>query len=229
MSRYRRVQVSTYTDDKFLQLTPVRPSGQSLWLYLLTGRHTTAIPGLSAVGLFSLAEQLRWPLKDVKRHWREIESRDMGKADWEAPCIWLPNAPRYNKPESPNVVKAWAAALREIPACDLRSEAIAFLQVFTEGLGYGFGQAFREGFAKAFHQDLPQDLAYTGSGVQEQEVLPPNPPLRGGPRFTRRELASATDVYRRAFGSKCQHEPACPNSTACIHAIAERQRELVPA
>lgn len=150
MSRYRRVEVSTYTDEKFLKLSPVRPSGQSLWLYLLTGKHTTAIPGLSGHGLGSLSEQLKWPLKDVRKHWEEIERLKMGTADWSAPCIWLPKAIRYNEPESPNVVRGWEKHAKDIPACSLKDSALASLQAYCEGRSEAYLKAFRDAFGVSF-------------------------------------------------------------------------------
>jgi hypothetical protein len=182
--RYRKVEVSTYSDEKFLQLTPVKPSGQSLWFYLLTGKHTTAIPGLSGLGLLTLAEQLRWPLPMLKKHWLEIERLGMGKADWDAPCIWLPKAHLYNEPESPNVVRAWMKALKEIPACRLRDEAVSALKAYTEGRGEAFAEAFEEPFPQPSRETFPQAFAQsgtgTGAGTRTGRTTPPNPPLPRG-------------------------------------------------
>ncbi len=233
MSRYRRVKVATYTDEKFLGLTPQRPSGQTLWIYLLTGRHTTVIPGLSAAGLFTLAEHLKWPLPVLKRHWQEIERAGMAKADWSAPCIWLPNAILHNEPENPNVLQGWGKHVSEIPACELRDAALVELREYARGKGNAFASAFAKGFGKFFREGFQDSFRETGTGVQEQEV-PPNPPVPGGPVISRREWREAVDErtqVAKATGRACPHEPGCASADDCVreYAIAARERRVIPA
>ena len=43
-NRYRKIEVRMWGDEKFRMLSPLPPSGQSLWLFLLTGPHTGPIP-----------------------------------------------------------------------------------------------------------------------------------------------------------------------------------------
>src|SRR4051812_43704971 len=40
----------------YMSLSKPQPNGQTLWVYLLTGAHPTAVPGLSTVGAAALAE-----------------------------------------------------------------------------------------------------------------------------------------------------------------------------
>jgi hypothetical protein len=40
MSRYRKIEVRTWSDEKFRELSAIPPSGQGLWFFLLTGPHT---------------------------------------------------------------------------------------------------------------------------------------------------------------------------------------------
>jgi len=47
-----------WADEKFGELSALAPSGQALWLYLLTGPHTASIPGLYRVSVLSLSDQL---------------------------------------------------------------------------------------------------------------------------------------------------------------------------
>ena len=60
MSRYRKIEVKTWSDEQFRQLSPMPPSGQGLWFFLLTGPHTGPIPGLFRAGRAALAEELGW-------------------------------------------------------------------------------------------------------------------------------------------------------------------------
>ncbi|MCE4343948.1 hypothetical protein ABQW67_19700 [Xanthomonas hortorum] len=62
-SRYRKVEVRTWGDEKFRALSPMPPSGQGLWLYLITGPHTGPIPGLFRAGRAAMAEELEWEME----------------------------------------------------------------------------------------------------------------------------------------------------------------------
>ena len=85
---------------------PPAPCGQSLFVYLLTGPHTTNIPGLFSAGEAGLAEALGWPLKGFREAFGEACRKPLVKADWKARLCWIPNAIKFNKPESPNVVRS---------------------------------------------------------------------------------------------------------------------------
>ena len=80
VGRYRKVEVRTWGDEKFRKLSPMLPSGQGLWLYLMTGPHTTAIPGLSRVGRAALAEELGWTQEAFDKAFAEVFEQDMAKA-----------------------------------------------------------------------------------------------------------------------------------------------------
>jgi hypothetical protein len=154
LGRYRKVYVRVWGDEGFRSLSKPQPNGQTLWLYLLTGEHTGALPGLFRAGEAQLAEALGWSLKAFREAFREVFQKGMAKADWEARLVFLPKASVYNPPESPNVVKAWRAAFDELPECPLKHAAFLHLKGFLEG--------FHEGFAKAWGKPLPNQ-------EQEQE------------------------------------------------------------
>lgn len=142
MSRYRKVEVSTYGDEKFRKLSPMPPCGQGLWLYLITGPHTTAIPGLFRAGRAGMAEELDWPLDSFDNAVQELLAQGMVKADFEHRVFWLPNAIKYNSPASPNVVTSWAAGLESIPECELKAEAMESIEAFLGMLNSSFLKAF---------------------------------------------------------------------------------------
>lgn len=164
--RYRRVSTRMHNDEKFRRLSRPKPNGQSLWGYLLYGPRTVIIPGLLPVGLGGIAEDLQWSLSATRRIWEEITGQEMARADWRAPLVWLPNALKYNPPQSPNVVRAWRRSFDEdLAPCALRLEAgrsaVAFLKN-TEALGEAFVKAFLEGSTKEtsralVNQDQDQD------------------------------------------------------------------------
>ena len=56
-SRYRKVEVRTWGDEKFRGLSAMPACGQGLWLYLITGPHTGPIPGLFRAGRAGMARK----------------------------------------------------------------------------------------------------------------------------------------------------------------------------
>lgn len=144
MSRYRKIEVRTWSDEKFRELSAIPPSGQGLWFFLLTGPHTTAIPGLFRAGRAAMAEELNWEQEAFDEAFREVSDQGMAKADFKAKLVWLPKAIQHNKPESPNVVRGWRVELDLLPECDLKREAIEGIREALEIAGSSYVEAFDE-------------------------------------------------------------------------------------
>lgn len=142
MSRYRKVEVKTYGDAKFRKLSPIPPCGQGLWIYLLTGPHTTSVPGLFRAGRAALAEALGWSQEAFDKAFEEVFQLGMAKADWGNRVVWLPNGIKHNEPASPNVVKSWATELDLIPECELKVEGIAGIASALSAMNPAFSEAF---------------------------------------------------------------------------------------
>jgi hypothetical protein len=198
MARYRKLDLRTWNDKKFRALSPLPPSGQSLWLYLVLGPHTTSIPGLFEASENSMADRLGWSLKAFREAFREASSKALAKADWEARLVWLPKAPEYNRPESPNVVISWGAAFDELPECPIKWQAHQSLKAFTEGLGEAFSKAFAKAIPKAMpnqeqEQEQEQDREGNGlNGHSREKTSKPKPSKRAPTDFTPdREFALA--------------------------------------
>ena len=141
---YRKIYRRMWGDAKFRSLSPMPPSGQGLWLWLLTGPFTEVIPGVLSVGEMAMAERLRWPVKGFREAFREVSGKGLVKADFEAPLLWIPNAIHYNGPANPNVVKSWEQAWDALPECELKLQCFRALEDFLEGKSKGFREAFRE-------------------------------------------------------------------------------------
>ena len=146
--RYRKVEVRTWGDEKFRALTPIPPCGQGLWLYLITGPHTGPIPGLFRAGRAGMAEDLNWELEAFDEAFGEAFAQGMVEADFKARVVWVPNAIKHNRPESPNVVRSWSSEFDLIPECDLKRKAYESLKASIHALGEAFAKAFDESFAK---------------------------------------------------------------------------------
>lgn len=169
MARYKKIHVRMYGDAKFRSLSRPQPNGQSLWIYLLTGPHTTTIPGLSTIGEAAIAESLEWPLKGFREAFREVSAKGLVEADWKARVLWVPNACEYNPPESANVVKSWGKVWPEIPECALKTVAHERLKAFCEGLGKGYAEAYAQSCLT-----LPAHPSPNQEQEQEQDIELPN-------------------------------------------------------
>jgi len=168
--RYRKISPRIWGDERFRALSAPRPNAQTLWIYLLTGPHTTLIPGLFSAGEAGLAEALGWPLKSFRGAFQELHCQGMAQADWQGRVVYLPKALKYNPPESPSVVKSWAGALDELPECQLKHQAIEAFRVWLAGCGAAWVAAWLSALFKssddpAPHQEQEQE--------QEQERRAP--------------------------------------------------------
>ena len=164
MGRYRKIDVKMYGDEKFCALTAAPPNAQTLWVYLLTGPHTTNLPGLCVSGEAAMSEALGWPLEAFREAFREASLKGMVRADWKARVLWLPNAVKYNRPESPNVIIGWRKSWDEIPECELKQIALSSIRDEVCRMSRKFVEAFRKAFPEAFHKAFRE-----GSPNQEQE------------------------------------------------------------
>src|SRR2546427_3847788 len=57
MARYRKIDTRMWGDCRFRELSSPSPSAKYLWMFLLTGPHTSNIPGLSRGGEMRLKAQ----------------------------------------------------------------------------------------------------------------------------------------------------------------------------
>lgn len=130
---YRKVSLRMWSDEKFVGLSPMKPSAQGLWFYMLTGKRTTAIPGLLTVGVMGLAEDLHWPLAATRKCLDEIVKSGMAVVDPVANLIWLPNAIHHNCPANPSVVIGWKTLWRTLPEVPLRAKASAAMRQALAG------------------------------------------------------------------------------------------------
>lgn len=158
----------TWGDEKFRALSPIQPSGQALWLFLITGPHTGPIPGLFRAGRAAMSEELDWEVEAFDKAFAEVFAQGMVKADFKARVMWVPNAIKHNKPESPNVVRSWAAEFDLIPECVLKLEAFNALKGSIHALGEAYAKAFDETLGKASAKPFGKPSAKTMPN-QEQE------------------------------------------------------------
>ncbi|MBU9147355.1 hypothetical protein KTD26_33265 [Burkholderia multivorans] len=223
-NRFRKIEVRMWGDEKFRRLTPIPPCGQGLWIFLLTGPHTGPIPGLFRCGRAAMAEELDWDLEAFDEAFAEASREGIVKADWKAKVVWIPNAIKCNRPESPNVVRSWGAEWDLIPECDLKKEAYKTLQASICGLGEGFSRAFFESFGKASSKPSAKTCAnQEQEQEQEQEKTYPNPDGLG-------VASAADDPIPAAIEADLSHRRQKPSHPPCPHQqIIAAYHELLPA
>ncbi|WP_112602800.1 hypothetical protein ACK83U_12540 [Rhizobium sp. WW22] len=149
MSHYRKIDVHVWNDARFMSLSL---EGKLAWFNLLTHPMMTSLGAVRATP-DGLAAELAMGSEAFREGFREAlrDIIDKGMADYDpkANLIALPNFLKYNKPESPNVVKAWANAAEMLPECELKNLTIQRAVAYAEGLGKGFKEAVHQAFPKA--------------------------------------------------------------------------------
>ena len=166
---YRRLTVRMYGDQRFMRLSPLLPSGQALWMYLLTGPHTGPIPGVFVAGRAALAEALGWDAQAFQKAFAEVLSEGLAEFDEKTRMCFIPNAIHHNTPPNPNVVKSWRAPWLQLPECDLRGRIFDHLQSALSEVSDAFGKAFEETCGKPFENASPK-ASPKHMAKQEQEA-----------------------------------------------------------
>jgi hypothetical protein len=144
--RYRKVEARIWNDAKFQSLSEL---GKLVFLFLLTHPNLTMLGAMRAT-VPGLAAELGTEFEAFREAFDEGCRKGMVKHDAQASLVWMPNFLRYNKPESPNVVKSWPAAWELLPECRLKFELAQCVRNFVKGLTQAFQEAFAEAFAKGW-------------------------------------------------------------------------------
>lgn len=181
MSRYRKVAVAIWSDEK---VRGFNVDGKLAFVFVLTHPMMTSVGAMRAT-LSGLAAELGWPPRRLERALAPALQAKMIEVNGAAAYLCLPNFLKHNPPENPNVASAWGGVIRElVPECVERSALIRrcrdYLQASPKLL-----EAFDKGLAKAFTQPFAKGMA-----IQEQEQeqereqeeaspLPPNSSLVG--------------------------------------------------
>lgn len=188
---YRRINPRVHGSEDFLALSST-PSGRALWLFLLSCREMTRIPGVILAGPMALAESIEWEPADFERCLGEILGRGMAKMDRRARVLWLTHAHLQdeNRPENPNQILGWRTTWDLIPECDLKAEIWVALRDWMHG------GDFPESMLEAFDEACPEPRrnrsgngsrngSANGSRNQDQDT--------GAGTGSRREIARAPD------------------------------------
>jgi len=164
MSKYRKIDVRIWNDANFRDLSH---NAKLVFFLLLTHPNMTALGAMRST-LSGLSEELDMDSKAFREAFREAFLKGMVKHDAKACLIALPNFIKYNQPESPNVVKAWASSLDLLPECDLKNQVITLSANALKGYSKAFQEALPEAFRKTYPKSMPNQEQ---EQEQEQEQL----------------------------------------------------------
>jgi len=174
-SYFRKIDIRIWSDSKFVGLSAPQPNAQTLWNYLLTGPHTTGLPGLYVAGEAMLAEAIGWHVDDFRHCFLEIQESGMATADWRLRVVGIHNAIRYNMPQSPKVVKSWRTQFDSIPDCLVKRQYELALRHYLGTQSEAFLRAFDDfntpkgSFKNETHKP---------DTVDEDEVIPAKTPTK---------------------------------------------------
>ena len=161
MARFRKVDARMWNDAKVRELSE---RGKLVFLFAMTHPNLTMLGAMRAT-IPGLAAELPMDEEAFREAFRESLSKGMVKHDERASFLWLPNFLKYNKPESPNVVKAWPETFDLLPECTMKAQLFQHVKDFVRALSKGFQEAFKEAFAEDFAKIMPNQ-----EQEQEQEL-----------------------------------------------------------
>ena len=173
MTRYRKVNVMKWGDERFLDLSD---KAMLIFDLLLTCPQQTSLGAMRA-SVDSLASEFlsfpgvqrsRWSRSTFRKAFGEISDKEMVVVDKKAPLIWFPNFLKHNRPANPKVVKSWPTVLETLPECGTRTLIIKHILRYTKELGEAYVQAFKEAFRKLFGNDYLNSLETVGGTVSKQ-------------------------------------------------------------
>lgn len=152
MTEYRRVYTRIWNDKKFLALTD---DAQLIFFFLMTHPTQTALGAFRGTRA-GLAEEKRWPLDRFMAAFDALRGAGMVEFDDAAHLVWVVNALKYDRPESPNVIRFWSRQFHALPESQIRARIHDKIEALFKGIWRDLGKGFREAFREAFAEALPE-------------------------------------------------------------------------
>jgi len=148
MAHYRKIDTRIWNDAKFYELAP---HAKLVFIGILTHPNMTGL-GVMRASEESLAADLNMELKAFGEAFREVFRKGLIKVSERPPVILVPRFLKYNKPESPNVVRGWAKVVDMVPESDLLFEALDIAKANVCSMPKAFTEAFTEAIREVFRK-----------------------------------------------------------------------------
>ncbi len=214
--RYRRTRCARWRDERFASLTTLHRLVDG---YIRTGPQSGAIPGLGVFSVALAAEDLRVSQRAIEKALEALLGAGLiDRWDARSRVLWMAESIEDGAPRSPANVLSWRSALAELPACEVKAAAIAFLFDYCDQRGPDFVDAMRiaggakpppkpeaqpeaQPEAKAGGRDQGSGIRDQGSGIGDGGSSPAQPAPAPPPPdpVTVAELETGRDLYRPAY------------------------------
>jgi len=148
VSRYRQWPVKKWDSEPFRSLDPW---DRYLYLVVLLGPYSTALPGVSVCGVAALTEAAGLP--DCPERIARLNETGVLLSDARARLFALPDVIDSAEPSNPNAVAAWRTAFDELVDCDVRQAIDSRVRKCL--VAYG-----RRKPAKASKDEMPSQLTW---------------------------------------------------------------------
>lgn len=204
------VLVPNFWDDE--SITALSIEGRLVAAFLITSRHSTAIPGLVNLGVAGLAEAARMPVPVVAKALDELVAAGFAEFDRAKNLIRIPNAPKYNRPRNRNMVLAWRTRWRQLPQSPLKATHLQSLKSVVCEPDWG-----SEAWELAFG-DIERDSAPLNNSGTVAEQYPNN-----SRTIALQTVSSVSDLFPEGDckGGRKGHSPAKGKVTALARFRAE--------
>jgi len=143
VAKYRKVDTRIWNDKGFNELSA---HAKLAFLFVLTHPSMTPMGAMRGNIAGLQCELVEVPMEAF----REAFGKGFIKYSEKDSFIWLPNFMKYNRPESPNVIKSWVGAWDDLPECYLKDELFQHLKDYSKALTEGFTEAFAKAFPKDY-------------------------------------------------------------------------------
>lgn len=184
---YRKIDPRIWDDEKFVEWDLTT---RFVWIYLLTGRHTTSLPGLWFLSAAEIAEGMRLPVQAVEASLEALVKDGRVRIDRKHRLIMVPRAPKYNYADNARSIQAWWKQWSNLPTCSFKFEHLINLRegVQSDKVREAWQAVFGEQVSKLATMELCQgDAAPPPSSSR-----PAQPPPSSPERFRKSSSAPAT-------------------------------------
>jgi len=123
---------------------------------------------MSSVGM---AAELDWTFKKFNKTLSDLLKSGLIEYDSKSFFISAPNFMKYNKPQSPNVIKTWPQAFDLLPDCELKNKLGVRLERFLGDSPKGFLLAFNRCFPNGFESFVPDKKKSVKSSKKTNEYV----------------------------------------------------------
>lgn len=146
---YRKVPAEIWASAGFRAMSPLPPSGQSLFLWVCAGPMTTNIPGIVMANRAVMATQLNWTQDAFDEALTDAMANGLIQFDDKAHLLIAPVLIERLPPEGPNIVRSWKKVWPLLPQCELLFDAERLMIRSLKRFNPMFIRYFQEVLAEA--------------------------------------------------------------------------------